>query len=88
MNHHFVYGLSMHKADGQTMLTYNTAAADMLTRRAGQLNALLACLIGEGGEVFRSMDGAAQDNVLWLASDMALEVKLLSELVASGEAAE
>ncbi|WP_051229419.1 hypothetical protein [Paludibacterium yongneupense] len=81
-----VNGLSIQQAGNQTILIHDTAATDMLTRRAGQLRALLACLIGDGGELFRCMDVAIQDDTLWLAADLAAEVELLSDLVTSGEA--
>jgi hypothetical protein len=42
--------------------------------KAAQLAALLNLTYGGGGEAFRNMSIQLQDNVLWLAADMATEL--------------
>ena len=53
-------------------------SADMLANKAFQLSGLLSVLYGESGESFRNLNDEIQDAVLWLASDMANEVRELT----------
>ena len=46
-----------------------------IDRRLAQLTALLQSIYGGGFESFNGMNERLQDNILWLASDLAEEIK-------------
>lgn len=58
-------------------------AADRLQQRAEQLNALLSSVAGEGFEPFSRLNDELQQNLLWLAADLAKDVRDLSHKVLS-----
>lgn len=55
------------------------AARDRRDALARQLCALTAMLHGNGGDTFRNWSGEIQDDVLWLAHDLARQVRDLCE---------
>lgn len=55
----------------------NLDAIDELNTKTSQLSALLHTLYGHGWESFRSYNETIQENVLWLASDLASDVDKL-----------
>lgn len=61
-----------------TTTTDATAQRTRLEVKAEQLSSLLCILRGEGGESFRTYSDEIQENVLWLASDLADEVRELA----------
>lgn len=74
-------GLRMAVTDGNVATTYTTEApADTLSKKAAQLSALLSLTIGSCGESFRDTSDSIQENVLWLAAELAREVEMLSAI--------
>lgn len=55
---------------------------DRLTARAAQLSALLGQLSGEGFEAFKQVRHEDQQNLLWLARDLADEIDVLAGIAA------
>jgi hypothetical protein len=56
-------------------LKVNADAFERAHTCAMQLYALLTNCTGEGGESFRRINDALQDNYLWLARDLAHEIE-------------
>ena len=54
--------------------------------KSGQLRCLLTVLYGEGGDAFRNKNEEIQDNVIWLAADLATEVHELAHKVTAHNA--
>ncbi|MCY0858085.1 hypothetical protein [Cupriavidus sp. D39] len=77
------YGVTAHRAGDDTVLSNRALLSepvDMAVGRAEQLHALLTMTRGEGFEYFTRLDKPLQEALLTLASGLALEVQLLSEL--------
>ena len=71
-------------AHPSTQITeFQPRAEDRLRMRAVQLSSLMTIITGNGRESFVSWNGTIQENVLWLASDMADEIDVLSKEVCS-----
>lgn len=58
-------------------------ALDHARMRGGQLSSLLLLIGGEGLENFLSINAQAQENILWLARQLATETEAMLEIVAS-----
>jgi len=58
-------------------------ALDHARMRGGQLSSLLLLIGGEGLENFLSINADAQENILWLARQLATETEAMLEIVAS-----
>lgn len=77
------YGVTARRVGRNTSLTTCTALespAELAMTKAAQLHALLLMTHGNALEQFVSMDGCIQESLLSLASDLALEATVLSEL--------
>lgn len=57
------------------------SAADYASMRAGQLHGLLTLLYGAGGDSFREYSDTVQENVLWLAANLAGELEHLIPII-------
>ena len=55
---------------------------DELSRKTGQLAALLYMAHGEGGDVFRRSSEMVQENFLWACSDIASDANRLAQKLA------
>ena len=74
---------------GQTMPSSDHAihqqdAADVLENKLSQLQSLLSCCYGDGGEWFEVIGARHRDNIMWIAADLATEVGRLSQEVLQG----
>lgn len=56
-------------------------AVNFATMRTAQLSSLLHLIVGEGFETFSSYNEEIQGNILWLAADLAEDVKHVTTLV-------
>jgi len=65
----------MATVDSTNVRTLDSDQYDELTKRAAQLTALLGSIYGEGFESFSNLCDIYRDNVLWLAADLAREIK-------------
>ena len=54
-------------------------ASDILENKVSQLQSLLSCCYGDGGEWFEVIGARHRDNIMWIASDLATEVAQLSQ---------
>lgn len=54
-------------------------ASDILENKVSQLQSLLSCCYGDGGEWFEVIGARHRDNIMWIASDLATEVGRLSQ---------
>ena len=54
-------------------------ASDILENKVSQLQSLLSCCYGDGGEWFEVIGARHRDNIMWIASDLADEVGRLSQ---------
>lgn len=57
---------------------------DSATRLSAQLAALLSTISGEGFESFSGMAEGVQSDVLWLADDLAHQLREVAGQIASG----
>ena len=57
----------------------NLELIDQLSAKLAHLDALLACLSGNGTDSFRELNNAHQANLLWLASELSTEANDLFE---------
>ena len=73
------FGLTMtaHGHYNTEMRIKHSDTADLLMTKADKLYALLNCVTGEPGDAFHRLADELQENILWLASDLAHEVALL-----------
>lgn len=79
-----IYHITLHCQPGVSSFTIRTGADDLLTEKAAQLRSLLMLTCGISRENFASLHDSDQDNVLWLAQDLAHEINLLAEILANG----
>ena len=56
---------------------------DALSKKTAQLSALLYMTYGEGGDAFRRVSDAFQDDYMWACADLASEVRVLSQKLAA-----
>jgi hypothetical protein len=77
------FGLTVTAAGRDTtdMHIERSGAPDLLTAKADKLYALLNNVTGEQSAGFRGLAVEFQENILWLASDLAHEITLLSRVV-------
>lgn len=61
-------------------------AAGAAATKAAQLQALLHMTYGEGASAFANMADELRENLMYLASDLALEIRVLCELGIGGAA--
>lgn len=54
-------------------------ASDILENKVSQLQSLLSCCYGDGGEWFEVIGARHRDNIMWIASDLATEVGRLAQ---------
>jgi len=54
-------------------------ASDILENKVSQLQSLLSCCYGDGGEWFEVIGARHRDNIMWIASDLATDVGRLSQ---------
>ena len=54
-------------------------ASDILENKLSQLQSLLSCCYGDGGEWFDVIGARHRDNIMWIAADLAAEVARLSQ---------
>ena len=54
-------------------------ASDILENKVSQLQSLLSCCYGNGGDWFEVIGARHRDNIMWIASDLATEVARLSQ---------
>ncbi|MEJ1169571.1 hypothetical protein [Variovorax sp. CCNWLW235] len=59
-------------------------ASDILENKVSQLQSLLSCCYGDGGEWFEVIGARHRDNIMWIASDLADEVGRLSQEILKG----
>jgi len=59
-------------------------ASDILENKLTQLQSLLSCCYGGGGEWFDAIGAAHRDNIMWIASDLATELTRLSQEILKG----
>ena len=59
-------------------------ASDILENKVSQLQSLLSCCYGDGGEWFEVIGARHRDNIMWIASDLADEVGRLSQELLKG----
>lgn len=59
-------------------------ASDILESKLSQLQSLLSCCYGDGGEWFEVIGARHRDNIMWIAADLATEVTRLSQEILKG----
>jgi hypothetical protein len=59
-------------------------ASDILENKVSQLQSLLSCCYGDGGEWFEVIGARHRDNIMWIASDLANEVARLAQEILKG----
>jgi hypothetical protein len=59
---------------------------DRFDATSAQLRSLLTMLSGEGFAAFKNLSGDNQQNLIWLASDLAEEIACVGKLVAGARA--
>lgn len=77
------FNVSATFADGDSLLTRRSRSdgpASLAGTKAMQLHALLTQCYGEGFDSFNRSDNGIKENLLWLAADLANEVRVLCDL--------
>lgn len=59
-------------------------ASDILENKLSQLQSLLSCCYGDGGEWFEVIGARHRDNIMWIAADLATEASRLSQEILKG----
>jgi len=78
-----MYDVTARYADRATTLEQCVIAETpvaLASTKAGQLHALLHMTYGEGRDVFDSMCGELREQLMWLASDLASHIHVLTQL--------
>ncbi|MCP2086090.1 UNVERIFIED_ORG: hypothetical protein J2Y81_002107 [Paraburkholderia sediminicola] len=82
-----LYGVTARYADHTTILEQSGIAetpASFASTKAGQLHALLHMTYGEGRAVFDTMSDDLREQLMWLASDLASQIHVLTQLESGG----
>lgn len=69
---------------GESVFAIRTGPSDLLTQKTAQLRSLLLLTCGASRENFTALHENDQDNVLWLAHELATDIDLLAEVLAGG----
>ena len=79
-----LHHITLKASPSASVFEVDTAPDDLLTQKAAQLRSLLLLTCGASRENFTALHENDQDNVLWLAHELATDIDLLAEVLAGG----